>query len=188
MRFPSIRLQVRHRPRRCVVWWSPLPGGIRAVMVEIGFEIEQLAFEIGGCPEQRAIQALSADGADQPLHKWVGPRHVRRGLDFDHIQDSQVGLPLRETIKRIVVGTEAFRHGAVASKGMVEHSAKGEAVDGAAMQAKPDDATSVLVHDDQNPVSPQHRRFAAKQVRAPETVLQVTEESQPGGTAGVRRG
>ena len=116
---------------------------MHAMMVEIGFEIEQLAFEIGGCPEQRTIQALSAEGADQPLHKGVGPRHVRHGLDFGHLQDSQVGLPWRETIKRIVVGTEIFRHGAVASKGVVEHSAKGEAVDGAAMEEKPNDATSV---------------------------------------------
>ena len=157
-------------------------------MVEIGFEIEQLAFEIGGCPEQRTIQALSAEGADQPLHKWVGPRHVRHGLDFGHIQDSQVGLPSVKTIKRIVVGTEVFRHGAVASKGLVEHSAKSGAVDRAGVQAEPNDATSVLIHDDQNPVSPQHCRFAAKQVYAPETVLKVAEESQPRGTVGVRLG
>jgi hypothetical protein len=37
---------------------------MRAMMVEIGLEIEQLAFEIGGCPEQGAVQALSAEGAD----------------------------------------------------------------------------------------------------------------------------
>jgi hypothetical protein len=32
---------------------------MRAMMVKIGFEIEQLAFEIGGCPEKRTIQAVS---------------------------------------------------------------------------------------------------------------------------------
>jgi hypothetical protein len=101
-----------------------------AMMVEIGLEIEQLAFEIGGCPEQGTVQALSAEGADQPLHKWVRPRHVRYSLDFGHLADSQVRLPLRKTIKGIVVGTEVFRHGALALKGVVEHSAKGEAVDG----------------------------------------------------------
>ena len=47
MRFPSIRLEVRDRPGRCVVWWSPRPGAMRAMMVKIGFEIEQLAFELG---------------------------------------------------------------------------------------------------------------------------------------------
>jgi hypothetical protein len=37
---------------------------MRAIMVEIGLEIEQLAFEIGGCPEQGTVQALPAEGAD----------------------------------------------------------------------------------------------------------------------------
>ena len=82
---------------------------MRAMMVKIGFEIEHLTFEIGTCPEQRTIQALSAEGADQPLHKWMGQRNVGHGLDFGHIQDSQVGLPLMKTIKRIVIGTEVCR-------------------------------------------------------------------------------
>ena len=109
VRFPSIRLEVGDRPRWCVLWWSSHPCAMRAMMVKIGFEVEQLAFEIGGCPKQRTIQALSAEGADQPLHKWMGQRNVGHGLDFGHIQDSQVGLPLMKTIKRIVVGTEVFR-------------------------------------------------------------------------------
>ena len=117
-----------------------------------------------------------------------GTKARKYGLDFGHIDDSQIRLPLRKTIKRIVVGTEVFRHGAVALKGVVEHSAKGDAVDGAAMQAEPNDPTSVLIHEDQNPVSAQHRRFAAKEVRAPETVLHLTEECQPRRTAGVRLG
>ena len=63
-------------------------------------------------------------------------------FDFGHLEDSQVGLPLRRTIRRIFVGTEVFRHGALALKGVVEHSAKGDAVDGAGVQAKPNDPTS----------------------------------------------
>ena len=109
MRFPSIRLEVRDRPSRYIAGWSPRPCAMRAMMVKIGFEIEQLAFEIGGCPEQHRIQALSAEGADQPLHKWMGQGNIGDGLDFGHIQDSQVGLPLMKTIKRIVIGTEVFR-------------------------------------------------------------------------------
>ena len=128
---------------------------MRAMMVKIGFEIEQLAFEIGGCPEQCTIQALSAESADQPLHNGMGQWNVGHGLDFGHIQNSQVGLPLMKTIKGIVVGTEVFRDGAVASNGVVEHPAEGATVDCAGMQAKPNDAARVLIHDDQNPVSPQ---------------------------------
>jgi hypothetical protein len=37
---------------------------MRAMMVEIGLEIEQLAFEIGAGPEQGTVLALSAEGAD----------------------------------------------------------------------------------------------------------------------------
>jgi hypothetical protein len=111
---------------------------MRAMIIEIGLEIEELAFEIGACPERGTVQALAAEGADL--------------------------------------------------KGVVEHSAKGEAVDGAGVQAEPHDPTSVLIHDDQNPASTQHRRFAAKEVRAPETVLHLTEECQPRRTAGVRLG
>ena len=73
----------------------------------------------------------------------------------------------------------------MASKGVVEHSAKGNAVDDAGMQAKPNDPASVLIHDDQYPVSPQHGRLAAEQIDAPATVLQVAEESQPRRTVGV---
>ncbi|HUI41456.1 MAG TPA: IS66 family insertion sequence element accessory protein TnpB [Terriglobia bacterium] len=71
------------------------------------------------------------------------------GLDFGQLQDSQVGLPLMKRIQRIVVGTEVLRDGAVASNGVVEHSAKGVTVDRAGMQAKPNDPTSALIHDDQ---------------------------------------
>ena len=71
------------------------------------------------------------------------------------------------------------------SNGVVEHLAKGVTVDRAGMQAKPNDPARVLIHDDQYPVSPQHCRFAAKEVRAPETVLQVTKESQPRWTTRV---
>jgi hypothetical protein len=37
-------------------------------------------------------------------------------------------------------------------------------------------------------VSAQHRRFAAKEVRTPETVLHLSEECQPRRSAGVRLG
>src|SRR6516164_5786277 len=48
------------------------PGRHGAILVEVGCEIQQLVFEIGGCPEQRAIQALPAKGANQTLYKRMG--------------------------------------------------------------------------------------------------------------------
>ena len=93
---------------------------MRAMMAKIGFEIEQLTFEIGGGPEPCPILALSTEGAEQPLRQWMGPGNVGHGLDFGHFQDSQVGWPRMKAIKRIVVGTEVFRDGAVASTGVME--------------------------------------------------------------------
>jgi len=46
---------------------------MRAMMVEVGPEIEQLVFEIRSGPEQRAIQILASNRADQPFHKSVPP-------------------------------------------------------------------------------------------------------------------
>jgi hypothetical protein len=37
---------------------------MRAMVVEVGPEIQQLVFEIGSCPEQRLIQILASKGAD----------------------------------------------------------------------------------------------------------------------------
>lgn len=85
MGLPSIRLEIHHGPRPRVVRWSPPSSGMRAMNVKVDLEFEQLVFKIGGCPEQRVIQILAADGADQPLHKGMGQRNVGHGLDLAHV-------------------------------------------------------------------------------------------------------
>ena len=50
-------------------------------MVEVGFEIQQLVFEIRARPEQRAIQTLPPYRSDQPLHEGMGQGNVRNGSD-----------------------------------------------------------------------------------------------------------
>jgi hypothetical protein len=52
------------------------------------------------------------------------------------------------------------------------------------MDAEPNDAARVLIHDDQDPVSPQRGRLAPEQIHTPETVFHVAQERQPRGTAG----
>ena len=158
------------------------------MIVEVGPEIEQLVFEIRGRPEQRAIQTLPSNRADQPLHKGMGQGNVGDGLDFGHLQDPQIGLPLLKPIKRIMVGAEVFRHRAVPSNGAVEHPAECDTIDRSGMDAESNDPARVLIHDDQNPVGPQRGRFAPEQIHTPETVLQVSNEGQPGRTASVRFG
>jgi len=44
---------------------------------------------------------------------------------------------------------------------------------------KPIDAARKLIHDDQNPVTPQQDRFAPEQVQAPETVFGMTQQREP---------
>jgi len=105
-------------------------------MVKIGFESEQFASEIGSCPEQRTIQALSAERGNQSLYKGMGQGNIRDGFDLGHLQDSQVGLPLLKPIKGIVVGAEVLGHPALPSKGAVEHPAKCDTVDGPGMDAE----------------------------------------------------
>ena len=53
------------------------------------------------------------------------------------------------------------------------------------MDAEANDPARVLIHDHQNPVGPQHGRFAPEQIHAPEAVSHVAQERQPGGTTGV---
>jgi hypothetical protein len=79
---------------------------MRALVVEVGPEIEQLVFEICSGPEQHAIQILASKSANQPFHEWMGQGKVGDGLDFRHLQYPQIGLPLVEPIKWIVVGTK----------------------------------------------------------------------------------
>jgi len=53
------------------------------------------------------------------------------------------------------------------------------------MDAEPNDAARVLIHDHEDPVRPQRGRVAPEQIHTPETVFHVAQERQPRGTAGV---
>ena len=89
-------------------------------------------------------------------------------------------------IQRIVIGAEIFRH-TCASNRLLERSAERRAINDSALDPESDDSACVLVHDDQHPIRLQGDRFTSKHVEAPQTVLQLTDERQPGGTAFRRR-
>ena len=80
----------------------PFQCSVSAVVVEVGSEIEELDFQIRARPEQRAIQTFPPYRSDQPLHDGMGKGNVGDGLDFGHLQDAQIGLPLPKTIKGIM--------------------------------------------------------------------------------------
>ena len=152
---------------------------MRAVPVEVIPKVEQLVFEISGCPEQCAVQILTSNCSDQPFHKWMRQWNVGYCFDFVHIQYSQIGLPSLKEKKRIMIGAEALRHSPAVANGMIEHAAECHAVDRSGLHPKAGAPARVLIHDNQNLVSPQRRRLATKQIHTPETVLHLTQESQP---------
>src|SRR5215475_15009749 len=92
-----------------------------------------------------------------------------------------------ESIQRIVIRTEVFGQN-VPSNRLLEHPAEGHSIHDAALDAESDDATGELVHHDENPVGSHHCRFASEQVATPQTVLGVTDESEPGWTGRIRFG
>jgi len=112
--------------------------------------------------------------------------NVRHRLDFDHLQDPQIGPPSLKEKERVVIATEILRHGWAVSNGTIKHAAESHTIGCSGMHAKPDDPARELIHDNQDPVSAQRRRIAAEQVDTPEAVLHVTQESEPGGAAAVR--
>jgi hypothetical protein len=95
-----------------------------------------------------------------------------------HPQDAQVGLPAVEPEERIMIGTES-RGQTLPGDGLVEHAAEHGTVDGHRLHPKADDPAAKLIHDDQNPVTPQQDRFGPEQIQAPETVLGMTQERKP---------
>src|SRR5664279_1060836 len=63
--------------------------------------------------------------------------------------------------------------------GLVEHAAERWPVDCRGLHAKADDPAGKLIHDDQDPVTPQQDRFGPEQGQAPETVFGMTQEGEP---------
>ena len=171
--------------RRDWIRRSPFQSSVRAIRIEICPEIEQLVLQVRRRPEQRAIQILASNRADQPFHKGMGQGNIGDGFDFGHFQDPQIGLPLPKPIQGIMVGTKVVGHTGLPSNGAVEHAAKCDAIDSSGVDAEPNDPAGVLIHDDQDPAGPQRGRFAPEQIYTPEAVLHVANEGQPGWTTGV---
>jgi hypothetical protein len=108
MRLPSIRLHTYTGAARLGARFrrAPVQFRMRAMTVIVALEVEELDLQIRGRPEERAIQILAPNGANQPFHEWMRERHVPHGLDFFHIEDSEIGLPLVKPIQGIMVRAE----------------------------------------------------------------------------------
>ena len=69
------------------------------MVVEVVPELEQFIFEVCGRPEQRVIQILASNRADEPFDERMRQGNAGDALDFCHLQNAQIGLPLMELIK-----------------------------------------------------------------------------------------
>src|SRR5260370_13891591 len=112
-------------------------------------------------------------------------RHVRNRLDFRHLEYSKIGLPLVESIQRIMIRAEIFGQTLAPNRSM-EHPAQRHSIDDAAVDAKSNHATRTLVHHDENPMCSQRGGFASEQIAAPQTILRVAEKGEPGWTSRLR--
>src|SRR5437867_9330723 len=101
----------------------------------------------------------------------MGQGNVGYGLDFRQLQYTQIGLPLVEPIKWIVVGAQILRHPELPSNGTVEHPTEGDTIDGARMDAEPNDPARILIHDDQDPMGPQRCRLAPEQIHGSHSIM-----------------
>ena len=84
---------------------------MRAMLVVVPLELDELPLEISRGPEHQAIQTFAPYGPDQPFDERVGTRHVRHRLDLPDVEDPQVRLPLMKPVQRIMVRTEVSWRG-----------------------------------------------------------------------------
>ena len=178
---PAIRSDIRAAAAGVRTWFRrpPIQPRMRSKTIVVPLEIEQLLLQISSRPEGGSVQTLATNGADQLFDEWMRTRHVRHGPDVLHVEYSQIRLPLAKLIQRIMVRAEVRRRG-LASRRSIEHPAQPHAINDASVHVKAAAPARAVVHQDQNPVRSQYRRFAAKQIKTPHTVLRVTEEREPG--------
>jgi hypothetical protein len=110
-----------------------------AMEVVVGPEIQQFIFQICTRPEQRMIQTFASNGTDEPFHERMGQGNVGDALDFPHLQNPQIGLPLVKRIKRIVVGAEVLWQPALPANGTVEHATECDPIDRTSLDAEAND-------------------------------------------------
>jgi hypothetical protein len=106
-------------------------------------------------------QLRSPNCLDQSLYEGMRKRHVRNRLDFGGSEYPKIGLPLVESIQRILIRAEVFWQTVPANRS-AEHPAQRHSIHDAAVHAKPNDATRTLVHHNENPMCSQGCRFASE--------------------------
>ena len=130
-----------------------------SMAIIVMLKIEQLRLEIALGPEQDPVEVLAPNRPDQSFYEGMRERHVRNSLDFGYLKYAKIGLPLVESIQRIMIRAEVSWQTVAANRSM-KHPAQRQSIHDAAVDAKPNEATRELVHHNENPMRSQGCRFA----------------------------
>ena len=152
-----------------------------ARLIVVASESGELALKIESVPEPEVVQILSPDGADQPFDERVRAGHEGYGIDHVNFEYPQVRSPAMESEQRIVVRAQMLRE-RLSRYGVVEHATERHAVDVRGLDANADDPAREQIHYDHDPVALEHNRFTSEQIDAPQAVLHVSDEREPGGS------
>jgi hypothetical protein len=98
VRLPAIRTDTRPctARSRARIRRTPLQPRMSAMTIVVTLELGELHLEIGGRPEEGAVQAFPSNRPDESFDEWMRARRVRHRLDFLHVEDAKVRLPLME--------------------------------------------------------------------------------------------
>ena len=97
-------------------------------------------------------------------------------------QDSQIRLPLVELKHGIMIGAKTLGQ-PFSACGLMEQAAQRSPIDcRSQVDTEPDNPTSELVHDDEDPMGFESERFTPEEINAPRAVLYVANEGQPCGS------
>ena len=151
-----------------------------SLAIIVALELGEFCLQIWYCPEQGAVEELAPKCTDQSFHERMRERDIRNRLDFGHSEHSEVGLPLMESIQRIMIRVKAFRR-VVPGDRSSEHATQRDAIDDAGVNAETNDAPGKLVHHNQYPMSSQRSGLTSEQVATPQAVFGVAEKGEPGG-------
>jgi hypothetical protein len=111
----------------------------------------RIAFHAGSLESMEYCRAHADDAspssgrADQSLDEGMRERHPRHSLDFLHIEDPQVRLPLMELEQPIMIRTHVLRRSVAACRA-VEEATQPDAIHRAAVHAKAHQAAREVVH------------------------------------------
>ena len=144
-------------------------------------KLTQLFFQIASIPEKNLVQVFASDGADEPLGKRMRYGHIGYGFNRLSFTNPQIRPPLVVAIQGVMILAE-IAGCAFIGCGLVEHPAKGGAIDIASMHPKSNDSPRELIHDEKGPVGFEHYGLTSKQVDAPKTVFHMADESEPRGS------